>query len=133
MRGQEKLKRFKIPLFWQEYGYVCVEAASEEAAIEYALGPECPLPKGYYLDESIQLDREGITMVQDDGTLHVPEDLVAGNEPRDCMVLEHLVIRKTDIQKTERVLIDNGIAADEAAVVLQAIGYTLLGNELYKG
>ncbi len=132
MRGQEKLKRFKIPLFWQEYGYVCVEAVSEEAAIEYALGPECPLPKGYYLDESIQLDRDGITIVQDDATLNPPEGPAVGNEPRDCMVLEHLVIRKEDIQKTERVLIDNGIVADEAAVVLQAIGYTLLGNELYR-
>lgn len=28
--------------------------------------------------------------------------------------------------------IDNGIDPDEASVVLQAIGYVLIGNELYK-
>lgn len=31
----------------------------------------------------------------------------------------------------EKVLIDNGIDADEAGIVLQAIGYTLLNAELY--
>ena len=34
-------------------------------------------------------------------------------------------------EKAERVLIDNGIEADEAEVVLQAIGYVLLDTELY--
>ena len=40
-------------------------------------------------------------------------------------------VRKSDIRKAEQVLIDNGIEADEAAVVLQAIGYVLLNTELY--
>ena len=35
------------------------------------------------------------------------------------------------LKATENVLIDNGIDADEADVVLQAIGYTLLDTELY--
>ena len=35
-------------------------------------------------------------------------------------------------QKAEQVLIDNGIDKDEAYIVLQAIGYTLLNTELYK-
>ena len=38
---------------------------------------------------------------------------------------------KKNITATEQVLIDNGIDADEADVVLQAIGYTLLDTELY--
>ena len=33
--------------------------------------------------------------------------------------------------KAENILIDNGVAPDEAGVVLQAIGYALLNRELY--
>ena len=36
-----------------------------------------------------------------------------------------------NLKKAEQVLIDNGVAEDEASVVLQAIGYALLGKELY--
>jgi hypothetical protein len=35
------------------------------------------------------------------------------------------------VRAAENVLIDNGIDADEADTVLQAIGYTLLDMELY--
>ena len=35
------------------------------------------------------------------------------------------------IKKSEQVLIDNGIESDEAGIVLQAIGYTLVDIELY--
>lgn len=35
------------------------------------------------------------------------------------------------IKEAEQVLIDNGIEKDEAATVLQAIGYVLLDTELY--
>ena len=41
------------------------------------------------------------------------------------------VIYEEDIKKAEQVLIDNGIDADEADVVLQALGYVLLDEELY--
>lgn len=40
-------------------------------------------------------------------------------------------ITKEDLKKSEEVLVDNGIDKDEAAVVLQALGYTLLNTELY--
>lgn len=40
-------------------------------------------------------------------------------------------ITKTDIDKAEQVLVDNGIEPDEAQIVLQAIGYTLIDTELY--
>lgn len=36
-----------------------------------------------------------------------------------------------DLSRAEQVLIDNGIEPDEAEIVLQAIGYTLLDAELY--
>lgn len=44
---------------------------------------------------------------------------------------EYYFITEDDIEKTERVLVDNGIDPDEAQIVLQAIGYTLLDKELY--
>lgn len=34
-------------------------------------------------------------------------------------------------KRAEQVLIDNGIEPDEAPVVLQAIGYVLMDEELY--
>ena len=39
--------------------------------------------------------------------------------------------QETKLKNAEQVLIDNGIDADEAKVVLQAIGYALLDEELY--
>lgn len=52
--------------------------------------------------------------------------------PRSCMILDGLVIRGSHIKKAEQVLIDNGIDPDEADTVLQAVGYVLIGNELYQ-
>jgi len=49
-------KTYRIPLVWQMYGHITVEAESESEAIEYALGPECPLPEGNYVDDSVQVD-----------------------------------------------------------------------------
>ncbi len=49
-------KNYRIPLVWSMYGHVIVEAESREQAIAYALGPECPLPGGEHLDESVQVD-----------------------------------------------------------------------------
>lgn len=40
-------------------------------------------------------------------------------------------IKNSNIVNSLRVLIDNGIDPDEAEVVLQAIGYTLLDEELF--
>lgn len=40
-------------------------------------------------------------------------------------------ITEEEIEKTLQVLIDNGIDEDEAEIVLQAIGYTLLDVELF--
>ena len=33
-----------------------MEADSQEQAIEIALGPDCPLPEGEYVDDSVQVD-----------------------------------------------------------------------------
>ena len=50
------MSSFRIPLVWQMYGHVDVEADTLDDAIEYALGTDCPLPEGEYLDDSIQVD-----------------------------------------------------------------------------
>jgi len=42
------------------------------------------------------------------------------------------LISEEKILAAEAVLVDNGIDPEEADVVLQAIGYTLLDTELYK-
>lgn len=47
---------FRIPLVWEEYGHITVTAKTLEEAIEYALGPECPLPEGNYVDDSVRVD-----------------------------------------------------------------------------
>lgn len=47
---------FRIPMVWQMYGRLDVEADSLQEAIEYALGPESPLPEGSYLDDSVEID-----------------------------------------------------------------------------
>ena len=51
-------KQYRIPLVWQMYGHVNVEAESLEEAIEYALGPDCPLPDGDYVDDSVAVDED---------------------------------------------------------------------------
>ena len=47
---------FRIPLTWELYGHITVMASTKEDAIEYALGPDCPLPEGNYVDDSIRVD-----------------------------------------------------------------------------
>jgi hypothetical protein len=50
------MQQFIIPLTWEMYGKIRVDAETLEDAIEYVLGPECPLPEGGYVDESVQVD-----------------------------------------------------------------------------
>lgn len=46
------------------------------------------------------------------------------------MQIQRTNITKEDVKRTLKVLVDNGIEKDEAGIVLQAIGYTLLDTEL---
>ena len=54
------MKSYRIPLVWSMYGYAYVDAETLQEAIDYALGPECPLPDGNYLDESVTVDAEAL-------------------------------------------------------------------------
>ena len=44
---------------------------------------------------------------------------------------KNLRITSKEIKAAENCLIDNGIEADEAQIVLQALGYILIDEELY--
>ena len=50
------MKIYRVHLIWSLYGHVDVEAKSTEEAVETALGPDCPLPEGEYVDDSVQVD-----------------------------------------------------------------------------
>lgn len=50
---------YKVPLVWEMWGRLTVEASSEEEAVRIALAPETPLPEGSYIDESAALDTDG--------------------------------------------------------------------------
>ena len=57
-------KSYKIPIEWKVRGYYHFHASSLEEAIEIA--KDDPLPFGNYLEESDQLDWEGIKEVYPD-------------------------------------------------------------------
>ena len=52
------MKTYKIPVSWQVYGTVNIEAENIEEAIELAGGDEIPLPEGDYIDGSWEVDGE---------------------------------------------------------------------------
>lgn len=58
------MKQFIIPLTWEMYGKVRVDAETLEEAIEYVLGPECPLPEGSYVDESVRVDHDSMNEME---------------------------------------------------------------------
>ena len=53
----EEIKEYRVPVVWQMYGHIWVEARSKKEAIEKALhDPDYPLPEGNYVDDSLTLD-----------------------------------------------------------------------------
>jgi len=53
-------KIYKIPVSWEMFGYVEVNADSLEKAIEIAESESSALPNGNYLENSFKIDIEGI-------------------------------------------------------------------------
>jgi len=51
-----KQRYYKIPVVWSMWGKLEVAASSIDEAIEIALKSETPLPKGFYVDDSIEFD-----------------------------------------------------------------------------
>ena len=53
------MKHFRVPLQWEMYGYIWVDAETEEEAIEIALAEETHLPEGTYVDDSKLINNFG--------------------------------------------------------------------------
>lgn len=59
------MKTYKIPVVWQMYGYVEVEADSMSEATLVAM--DAPLPKdGSYIEGSFEVDESGIVDDEDE-------------------------------------------------------------------
>lgn len=56
----EKTKTYRIPVAWQMYGHITVEAENLEDAIEQAEDTNTPLPEGSYVQGSFEVDRAAI-------------------------------------------------------------------------
>lgn len=61
------LKTFLIPVCWEAYGMVRVEAESIEDAVRYVNGHECLMPEGYYVEDSLNVDYE---MIEEEAKSH---------------------------------------------------------------
>lgn len=65
------MKNYKIPVVWQSWGIVEVEANSLEEAMDKAR--EGSLPRnGAYIDDSIEVDLEGISTYNNLSEQEVP-------------------------------------------------------------
>lgn len=49
---------YKIPVSWECYGYVNIEANNLEEAINKAWKDNIPLPEGEYVDDSWRVDED---------------------------------------------------------------------------
>ena len=57
---------YRIPLTWEVYVHVTVTAPTQDETIEYALGPDCPLPEEDYVDNSVRVnDLVNIKVLED--------------------------------------------------------------------
>lgn len=96
------MNTYRIPLVWQMYGHYHVEANSLKDAIEIALGPDTPLPDGFYVDDSVAVDYEALELDQakKNRTLakqelrsqlqhgHTLNDLLAFGSGQDCEIFK---------------------------------------------
>lgn len=51
-------KTYRIPVVWQSWGVMEIEAESLEEAKAKAIDSETPLPESNYVDDSIEIDEE---------------------------------------------------------------------------
>ncbi len=54
------MKTYTIPVVWQMYGKIVVEADSVEEAIDSVENDATPLPDGSYIDGSFEVDHAAI-------------------------------------------------------------------------
>ena len=60
------MAKYLVPVVWQMYGRVEIEASSPEEALKIAQEKtDIPLPTGFYLEDSFEVDTDGIIMDED--------------------------------------------------------------------
>ena len=69
--------KFKIPVYWQMYGTIEIEAASLNEAIRIAKSPETGLPEGNYVEDSFDVDEE---LANEDYFTSPPKELSIGSK-----------------------------------------------------
>ena len=52
------MKNYKIPVSWEMYAWIDIQANSLKEAIKIAESDNTPLPKGEYVDGSFDVDKE---------------------------------------------------------------------------
>ena len=52
----KKKKLYQIPVGWEMYGWMEIEASSLKKAIKIAEAESTPLPKGHYVEASFNVD-----------------------------------------------------------------------------
>ena len=58
------MKNYRVPVVWQMYGFVEVEADSLTEAKRKAI--DAPLPEGDYLEGSFEIDDSGFVFVDEE-------------------------------------------------------------------
>ena len=53
------MKEWKIPIVWQCWGTMKIEADTLLEAMKKAMDDETPLPTGWYIDDSVEIDHDG--------------------------------------------------------------------------
>ena len=93
---------YRIPLVWQMYGHCYVEANALEDAIKIALGPDTPLPDGFYVEDFVAVDYEVLELERDKKNSvltkqelgvqlrqgHTLNDLLAFGPGQDCGIFK---------------------------------------------
>lgn len=54
------MAKYHIPVFWQMFGWVEVEANSLADAVREVESDETPLPEGTYVDASFEVEHESL-------------------------------------------------------------------------
>ena len=102
---------YRIPLVWQMYGHCYVEANSLEDAIKIALGPDTPLPDGFYVEDSVAVDYEVLEQERDKKNSvltkqelrlrlrqgHTLNDLLAFGPGQDCEIFKASKFQPGDV------------------------------------
>ena len=128
-----KTKKNYMTVFPEET-YVTLEFCGEknkEELYEICTSPECGFNK-VWVHSTPQNSETEYTEFTDfsNEEMEMLLEMAKKNPPMEVKLNKDNVSVE-DIKNAKQVLIDNGIEEDEADVVLQAIGYTLLDTELY--